>query len=102
MSLMEKINTELIGLLPSDIDQYLDLFKVAFIVVAKDTLLPELYELFSDKMMDFINVFGGRTFVVPDKSIIEKAMRMVEIYKAMNKNPDNARHTGERYGMSEN
>lgn len=97
--MMIPMNPNTVGLLDIQVGDYLDVFRAAFIEVAERTLLPELCDLFGDKIIEFLNVFGGRTFTVPDRSVINKAIQLVDIYNKMKADPDSRRELAKTYDI---
>jgi hypothetical protein len=47
------------------------------------TLLPELYEVFGEKLVEFIAIFGGKKIEVPSIQTIEDAVRDADIFNAL-------------------
>jgi Mor family transcriptional regulator len=69
--------------------RFLDIFHVVLLYSAERTLLPEIYEVFRDReaIIRFIDIFSGRTVKIPDRRIIEEAIRDVEIYLRLSDSP---------------
>lgn len=58
-----------------------DVFHLALLDCAGDTLLPELYEVIGeDRFLEFIERFSGTSIRVPKESDIRNAARNADIY----------------------
>ena len=59
----------------------LDILAVVMLVRSKETLLPELLEIFGrEASLKFLDIFGGCTFKVPPREEVERMVRDTEIY----------------------
>jgi len=53
------------------------------------SLLPELYDIFGkEKLVEFLDVFGGTTISVPSRDKLIKYIDMIEVYSMIEKNPN--------------
>jgi len=65
---------------------HIDALQVALLRSSKDTLLPELYEIFGkSKLLKFLDIFSGTTIVVPDRDLVENSIRDTFIYISVSK-----------------
>ena len=61
--------------------QRADIFLVALIDAAGNTLVPEIREIFGESAtLKFLQIFEGRTIKVPRYEVIRKAVRDVGLY----------------------
>jgi hypothetical protein len=66
--------------------KHIDALQVALLRAGKDTLLPEIYDIFGkDKLLKFLDIFAGTTVVVPTKKVVEDSIRDTYIYLGMEK-----------------
>lgn len=80
-----------IFILRPDVRDHVDTFRAIFVRKAQYTLLPELLEIFGqENLLKFLDVFGGMTISVPDRSILMHSVRDTHIYQSIsqNDNPD--------------
>lgn len=66
-------------------------------------MFPEIVEIFgAEAAVKFMDIFGGMTIKVPDRSILENAVRNTEIYLSLKRSntPENARRLADEYGLS--
>lgn len=69
----------------------MDVFRLVFIHCAQYTVLPELMDIFgSDAVTKFMDIFGGMTIKVPDRSVLERVSRDVDIYVTLSTAEDDA------------
>jgi hypothetical protein len=67
----------------------MDVFRVVLVQSVQYTLFPELLEIFGpEKVLKFMDIFGGMTIKVPDRSILERIVRDVDIYVTITGSPD--------------
>jgi len=63
-----------------------DVFYVALLHVAEDSLLPEIRQIFGDEAtLKFIQIFEGMTIKVPTESQITRGLKDAEVYLALRK-----------------
>lgn len=86
-------------LLDQDLIHYSDLFIAVLLQQADATFLPELYEVFGDKLVLFLDIFAGTTFVVPSRQVIEKAVRHVAIYHKLESGRYKEEELAREYGV---
>lgn len=61
--------------------KHIDALQVALLRAGKDTLLPEIYDIFGkEKLLKFLDIFAGTTVQVPTKKVLEDAIRDTYIY----------------------
>lgn len=78
----------------------LDAFIIILLSRAQETLLPEIKEVTGDAgLLRFLDIFGGRTIVVPEKSVIEKAMRDASFYVESTKKGKTYAELGRRHDL---
>jgi len=66
--------------------KHIDALQVALLRAGKDTLLPEIYDIFGrEKLLKFLDIFAGTTVVVPTKKVLEDSIRDTYIYLGMEK-----------------
>lgn len=73
------------GLLDPDMVRRLDGFYLVLLATAEHTVLPEIYEFFGDRAIDFVQHFEGRTIQIPTRAKIEGAIRDVCLYVDLSK-----------------
>lgn len=78
-----------IRILDPQVREHVDTFRVVMLSAAHHTVFPELLEIFGPELvMKFLDIFGGLTIKVPDRSFLEQATRDVDIFQMMSKSPD--------------
>jgi hypothetical protein len=66
--------------------KHIDALQMALTRTGRDTLLPELYEIFGkEATIKFLDIFAGTTVKVPSKQVIENAIRDTFIYLTLKK-----------------
>lgn len=59
----------------------MDLFRLVLLQTGQYTLFPEMLEIFGEEaVIKFLDIFGGITVRVPDRGVLERAVRDVDIY----------------------
>lgn len=65
---------------------HIDALQVSLLRAGKNTLLPELYDIFGKEcLLKFLDTFAGTTIQVPTKTVLEDAIRDTYIYLTMRK-----------------
>ena len=60
---------------------HIDALQVSLLRAGKNTLLPELYDIFGkEHLLKFLDIFAGTTVQVPSKKVLENAIRDTYIY----------------------
>jgi hypothetical protein len=68
----------------------------------RNTLIPELYEVFGDQhLMRFLDLFAGTRFEVPSRDLILTALRDADIYATLAVHKDTVRGLATKYGVKE-
>lgn len=91
-----------VRILDPDVEGHFDTFQLLFMTSAQRTLLPELLEIFGEEaLMKFLDIFGGVTFKVPDRSLLERAVRDTDIYETVRKSdaPEVVEHLSRKYSL---
>ena len=66
--------------------KHIDALQVALLRAGKDTLLPEIYDIFGkDKLLKFLDIFSGATIRVPPRKVLEDSIRDTYVYLTMEK-----------------
>lgn len=74
------VNDEL-RFIDKNLKKRVDALEMLLLYCAKHTLLPELYSVFgSDSLLRFLDLFAGTTIKVPDRDVMERAVRDIDIY----------------------
>lgn len=61
--------------------EYLEIFRLALLRSSRDTLLPDIFEIFGiEHTMRFLDTFAGARITVPSKEVIARAVRDASIY----------------------
>jgi len=67
--------------------QHIDALQVSLLRAGKNTLLPELYDIFGKEcLLKFLDTFAGTTIQVPTKKVLEDAIRDTYIYLTITEN----------------
>ena len=75
-----------VSLLDENLARYADVFAQILIHRCRDTLLPELIEVFGkDRLPMFLDMFAGCTFKVPSRDIIVNAARDADMYECISR-----------------
>ena len=70
----------------NSIGKHIDALQIAMIRAGRETLLPEIYEIFGkEATIKFLDIFAGTTVKVPTKKVLENAIRDTFIYLALQK-----------------
>jgi len=65
---------------------HIDALQVSLLRAGKNTLLPELYDIFGKEcLLKFLDTFAGTTIQVPTKKVLEDAIRDTYIYLTLTK-----------------
>jgi hypothetical protein len=84
----------------------LEILELVLVDVASKTHLPEIFSIFGkESFLKFLDVFAGATIHVPQRSVIENAIRDVQIYLILKKASEDSqaslvREMAERYSIS--
>ena len=81
----------------------MDTFRVVFVRAAQYTLFPELLEVFgSESLLKFLDIFGGMTIRVPDRTLLQQALRDTDIFQKIQSqdNPGVTEALAVRYNIS--
>jgi hypothetical protein len=88
--------------------KHIDALQIALLRTGRDTLLPEIYEIFGkESTIKFLDIFAGITVKVPTKQVIENAIRDTFIYLTLKKakrngypkSPDVVTDLADRYSI---
>lgn len=80
------------GVFDNRVMEHIDVLQVALVRAGRNTLIPELYEVFGkDNLLKFLDLFSGTTIEVPSKLVLENAIRDTFIYLAINRAKKNPR-----------
>jgi hypothetical protein len=75
-----------LSLLDKELARYAEIFTQILLYRCRDTLLPELIEVFGrDRLPKFLDIFAGTTFQVPSREIITHAARDADIYECLSR-----------------
>jgi hypothetical protein len=73
-----------IRILDPNVRNHIDTFRVVMLSTASRTIFPEILEIFGpEAAIKFLDVFGGLTIKVPERSFLEQAARDTDIYHMM-------------------
>ena len=61
---------------------------LALLRLQEHSLLPELYAIFGDKVIEFLDIFAGQTIEVPSLDKLERAVRDVQVYNRLQRTPN--------------
>ena len=65
---------------------HIDVLQVALTRASRDSILPELYDIFGkDNLLKFLDIFAGTTVKVPPSKVLEDAIRDTFIYLTIGK-----------------
>jgi Mor family transcriptional regulator len=82
--------------------EYLDAFLVLLLFKSQETLLPELLECVGrESLFKFLEIFGGTTVQIPEKTLIERQMRDASIYVEIIKKKKPVREVAERHELED-
>lgn len=66
--------------------KHIDALQVALVRASRDSILPELYEIFGkESLLKFLDIFAGTTVKVPTKKVLENSIRDTFIYLSLEK-----------------
>lgn len=89
VSLLQTIGDDLpteVRILDTRLRKHMDLFRLVLLQSGQYTLFPEMLEVFGEEaVIKFLDIFGGITVRVPDRGVLERAVRDVDIYVTMSK-----------------
>lgn len=114
MSLKKKIRKKKapqFAIFDNSATKHIDALQVALIRASRDSILPELYDIFGkERLLKFLDIFAGTTVKVPTKKVLEDAIRDTFIYLSLEKMKksgkpkkimtDVVRDLADRYSMS--
>ncbi len=114
MSLKKKIRKKKasqFAIFDSSATKHIDALQVALVRASRDSILPELYDIFGkESLLKFLDIFAGTTVKVPTKKVLEDAIRDTYIYLSLEKMKksgkpkkgmtDVVRDLADRYSMS--
>jgi len=69
-----------IRLMPDDAAAYFDVFRELLFVVTRDTVIPEIIQVFGDNTLKFLDIFAGTTIEVPSREVLNIAYRNTHVY----------------------
>ena len=73
-----------VQILDPQVREHVDTFRVLLLNSCTHSVFPELLEIFGPAaIIRFIDLLGGLTIKVPDRSFLERAARDVDIYHRM-------------------
>jgi len=73
-----------VRILDPKVRQHVDTFRCVMLSACRQTIFPELLEIFGPEIVvKFMDIFGGLTIKVPDRSFLIQAARDVDIYYMM-------------------
>lgn len=80
-----------IRILDPQIRSHVDTLRVILLNACARTVFPELLDIFGpDAVIKFMDIFGGLTIKVPDRSFLIQAIRDVDVYTMMSKALDDS------------
>ena len=86
MNPKKKMKTPQFAIFDNSSIKHIDALQVSLLRAGKNTLLPELYDIFGkEKLLKFLDIFAGTTVKVPTKKVLEYAIRDTYIYLGMEK-----------------
>ena len=95
-----KVDT--VRLFDKDVTSLIDVFIPVMLCWTRNTLIPELYEVFGDQqLMRFLDLFAGVRFEVPSRDLILTALRDADIYATLAANKNTVRGLATQYGVEE-
>jgi len=66
------------------VTKHIDALQMALVRAGRDTILPELYEIFGKAdLLKFLDIFAGTTVEVPPKAVVENAIRDTYVYLSL-------------------
>lgn len=93
-----------VRILDPQVRECVDTLRVILLSACSRTIFPELLEIFGpEAVVKFMDIFGGLTVKIPDRSFLIQATRDVDIYKMMSESPDDeaaADYLARKYDMS--
>lgn len=93
-----------VRILDTRLRKHMDLFRLVLLQTGQYTLFPEMLEVFGqESVIKFLDIFGGITIRVPDRGVLERAVRDVDIYVTMAKcdNPEVVGDLARKYEVDE-
>lgn len=101
-SVLGSVNKE-IRILDPNVRKNLDTFRAVMLSTASRTTFPEILDIFGpEAAIKFLDIFGGLTIKVPDRSFLEQAARDTDIYHMMTSGgnqEDIVKHLADKYEM---
>jgi hypothetical protein len=95
-----KVDT--VRLFDKDVSSLIDVFIPVMLCWTRNTLIPELYEVFGDQhLMRFLDLFAGVRFEVPSRDLILTALRDADIYATLAAHKNTVRDLATKYGVEE-
>lgn len=87
----------------SELEKYVDLWHIVLLRCARNTVLPDLLEVFGkEALIKFLDIFAGTTFRVPSREVLEHSVRDVDIYIQVKRHGSDAfRGLCQRYDLTE-
>lgn len=72
--------------------KHVDALQIALLRTGRESLLPELYEIFGkEATIKFLDIFAGTTITVPSRQVVENAIRDTFIYLTLKKSKSTGR-----------
>lgn len=91
-----------VSIFDRSINTYIDIFNLLFVHVTKETILPEVLEIFgNDLALKFLDIFAGTTIEVPDRDFIVSIIRDADVYNSLEKKKSTVKLLAKRYDVSE-
>jgi hypothetical protein len=114
MSLKKRIRKKKVSqfaIFDNSATKHIDALQVALVRASRDSILPELYDIFGkESLLKFLDIFAGTTVKVPTKKVLEDSIRDTFIYLSLEKvkksgkpkkvMTDVVRDLADRYSMS--
>lgn len=93
-----------VRILDTRLRKHMSLFRLVLLQSGQYTLFPEMLEVFGEEaVIKFLDIFGGITIRVPDRGVLERAVRDVDIYVTLSKcnTPEVAGDLARKYDVDE-
>jgi hypothetical protein len=89
MSLKKKIRktkASQFAIFDNSATKHIDALQAALVRASRDSILPELYDIFGrESLLKFLDIFAGTTVKVPTKKVLEDSIRDTFIYLSLEK-----------------
>jgi hypothetical protein len=95
-----KVDT--VRLFDKDVNTLIDVFIPVMLRWTRNTLIPELYEVFGNQhLLQFLDLFAGTRVEVPSRDLILTALRDADIYARLAARKDTVGSLATKYGLEE-